>query len=193
MKIKVIGFVITWLCFSSFVHMVYVLHTGFYPEKKAIHAQEIRVLYLITGNDAHVQLFRRQPKKPPEALCAAREDCDILSKVVLYEARGETVEGQRAVAFVVLNRVRDENFPNSVREVVLQKKQFSFVGNTHKQIEPTKKDIAKARKVAYNVLKGKVKNPVGKSLYFHSTKIKPYWAKGKPKKIIGNHVFVGEM
>lgn len=188
-KIKVIGFVITWLCFSSFVHMVYVLHTGFYPEKKAIHAQEIRVLYLISGNDAHVQVFRRQPKKPLEALCAAREDCKVLAKAVVFEARGEPVVGQQAVAAVIMNRVEDEKFPDTVKDVVYQKHQFSFVKDMHKQKPPTKKDIDTARRIAYNVITKKIKSPVGKALYFHSVNVNPVWSKGIKKKTIGNHKF----
>lgn len=169
--------------------MAYVLHTGIYPEKKVIHAQEIRVLYLITGNDAHVQVYKRQPKKPVEALCAAREDCKVLARAVVFEARGESVVGQQAVAAVIMNRVENDKFPDTVKDVVYQKHQFSFVKDMHKQKPPTKKDIDTARRIAYNVITKKVASPVGKALYFHSVNVNPVWSRGMKKKTIGNHKF----
>jgi N-acetylmuramoyl-L-alanine amidase len=47
---------------------------------------------------------------------------------VYYESRGESVRGQRAVASVVMNRVRSPRFPNSACKVVFQKGQFAFTG-----------------------------------------------------------------
>lgn len=50
----------------------------------------------------------------------SREDCELIAKIVYLEARGEPLEGQQAVAEVILNRVAADNFPDSVEEVVFQ-------------------------------------------------------------------------
>lgn len=48
------------------------------------------------------------------------EECELMAKIVWLEARGEPLEGQQAVAEVILNRVAAENFPNSVEEVIFE-------------------------------------------------------------------------
>lgn len=58
-------------------------------------------------------------------LCA--EDADILLRIAMAEAEGESTEGKALVMLVVLNRVRSDAFPGSIREVVFQPGQFSPV------------------------------------------------------------------
>lgn len=53
------------------------------------------------------------------------EELDELAEIIYHEARGESFEGQQAVAEVVFNRVIADNFPDTVHEVIHQKKQFS--------------------------------------------------------------------
>lgn len=48
------------------------------------------------------------------------EECELMAKIVWLEARGEPLEGQQAVAEVILNRVAAENFPNSVEDVIFE-------------------------------------------------------------------------
>ncbi|HZJ91308.1 MAG TPA: cell wall hydrolase [Oscillospiraceae bacterium] len=55
------------------------------------------------------------------------DELDELAEIIYHEARGESVEGQQAVAEVVFNRVIADNFPDTVHEVLHQKKQFSTV------------------------------------------------------------------
>lgn len=50
----------------------------------------------------------------------SQEDCELIAKIVYLEARGEPLEGQQAVAEVILNRVAAGNFPDSVKEVIFQ-------------------------------------------------------------------------
>ena len=50
----------------------------------------------------------------------SHEDCELIAKIVYLEARGEPLEGQQAVAEVILNRVAADNFPDSVEEVIFQ-------------------------------------------------------------------------
>lgn len=55
------------------------------------------------------------------------EELDEMAEIIYHEARGESVEGQQAVAEVVFNRVIADNFPDTVHDVLHQKKQFSTV------------------------------------------------------------------
>jgi hypothetical protein len=99
-------------------------------------------------------------------------DVDCLSKAVYYEARGESLAGQQAVAQVVLNRARNPGFPSSICAVVFQtvsegECQFSFVcdGAMGRPLEPLA--WRRARLVAERALQGYVMTAVGKALNFH--------------------------
>lgn len=121
---------------------------------------------------------------------------DCLTAAVYYEARGESVDGQRAVAQVVLNRVRNPAFPASVCGVVYQGAnrvtgcQFSFTcdGSLLARREPAAWE--RARAIAAAALQGSVYTPVGTAAFFHTTAISPWWAPSlTPVTTIGAHIF----
>ncbi len=56
-------------------------------------------------------------------------DVEALARIVYWEARGEREQGQIAVANVVLNRVRDTRWPDTIQKVIAQKSQFTPYGN----------------------------------------------------------------
>ncbi|HKR23823.1 MAG TPA: cell wall hydrolase [Allosphingosinicella sp.] len=128
---------------------------------------------------------------------AARERAvECLTQAVYYEARSESEEGQRAVAQVVLNRVRHRAYPNSVCGVVFQGSerstgcQFSFTcdGSMYGEIEPYAWD--RARRIAEAALGGSVYRPVGLATNYHTTAIEPYWAPSLvPQTVVGAHIF----
>lgn len=67
-------------------------------------------------------------KKPVDRyseITMSDEELGELAEIIYHEARGESFEGQQAVAEVVFNRVIADNFPDTVHEVIHQKKQFS--------------------------------------------------------------------
>ena len=77
-----------------------------------------------------VAAYKPQTPEPPaepepryEEITA--EERELLARVVYAESNTETLEGQIAVAQVVLNRVRSESFPDTVSEVIYQERQFS--------------------------------------------------------------------
>lgn len=66
------------------------------------------------------------------------EESQMLMKIAMAETEGETVEGKALVMLVVLNRVWDSRFPNTIAEVIFQPKQFSPVreGGRYYTTEP---------------------------------------------------------
>ena len=66
------------------------------------------------------------------------KDAQMLMKIAQAEAGNQGVEGMAAVMRVVLNRVESENFPNSVKEVIIQPYQFeSYSNGSYHKAEPT--------------------------------------------------------
>ena len=126
----------------------------------------------------------------------ASRAADCLTAAVYYEARSQSVEGQRAVAQVVLNRVRDRAFPNSVCGVVYQGAerrtgcQFSFTCNGSMNRPRELGAWDRARTVAAAALGGSVYAPVGAATSFHTTSILPWWASSLARiTTVGAHVF----
>jgi hypothetical protein len=119
-----------------------------------------------------------------------------LTAAVYYEARSESFEGQRAVAQVVLNRVRHPAFPKSVCGVVYQGSkrrtgcQFSFTcdGSLGARREPAA--WARARRIAGAALAGSVYGPVGHATHYHASYVQPWWAASLRRAVsVGSHVF----
>lgn len=120
---------------------------------------------------------------------------DALACNLYMEARGENISGQMAIGFVTLNRMKNEAFPPSVRKVVYQASQFSWTKVTYNVRDADSwqvaKDVAKfLYKIRDNDILYNKLDPTNGSLYFHSRKSKPYWAKHLTKVVtIGDHVF----
>lgn len=119
-----------------------------------------------------------------------------LTQAVYYEAASEPDEGQRAVAQVVLNRVRHPAFPNTVCGVVFQGServtgcQFSFTCDGSLARVPSLSGWARAERVAREALAGKVAAAVGNSTHYHASYVVPYWAPTLDKAAtIGAHIF----
>jgi len=121
---------------------------------------------------------------------------ECLTAAVYYEARSESLDGQRAVAQVVLNRVRDRAFPHSVCGVVYQGSnrrtgcQFSFTcdGSMARRRDPYAWE--RARAVAEAALAGSVYAPVGAATFYHTNAILPWWASSLSRiGSVGAHIF----
>ena len=127
---------------------------------------------------------------------AARRSLECLTAAVYYEARSEPLDGQRAVAQVVLNRVRNPAYPNSVCGVVYQGSerrtgcQFTFAcdGSMAYRREPAAWETA--QQVAQAALAGSVYAPVGSATNYHADAIQPWWASSLTKvAAIGSQIF----
>lgn len=123
-----------------------------------------------------------------ETISLTNYEHDLLSRLVRAEAHGEPYDGKVAVAKVVLNRVLDDYFPNTVHSVIYQKGQFQPVTNgsiLRAATEESRKAVDEAVEQINN----------GQSygaLYFYNpaTATNTFWLNGRPYVgTIGNHVF----
>ena len=105
---------------------------------------------------------------------------DCLATAIYYEAASEPDDGQRAVAQVVLNRVRHSAFPNTVCGVVYQGSekagcQFSFACDGAMTRLPSRTGLARATRIAAAALGGYVFAPVGLATHYHTYAVTPAW------------------
>jgi hypothetical protein len=121
---------------------------------------------------------------------------ECLTSAIYYEAGQESADGQRAVAQVVLNRVRHPAFPASVCGVVYEGStrptgcQFTFTCDGSLMRQPDPAGWRRARQVAEAALAGFVYRPVGTATHYHANYVVPYWAPTLSKNaIVGAHIF----
>lgn len=119
-----------------------------------------------------------------------------LAQAVYYEAAREPIEGRRAVAQVVLNRVRSPLYPNSVCGVVYEGSeratgcQFSFTCDGSLLRTPMPALWREAEEVARQALAGSVESSVGTATNYHADYVLPKWAFTLAKiEQIGRHIF----
>ena len=118
-----------------------------------------------------------------------------LTQAVYYEAGFEPLEGRRAVAQVVLNRLRHPAFPKSVCGVVYQGAgtgtcQFTFVCDGALYRPPALGAWRRAAEIAQAALGGYVEKTVGEATHYHADYVAPRWAPLLAKVAqIGQHIF----
>jgi hypothetical protein len=123
-----------------------------------------------------------------------------LAQAVYFEARGESTEGQAAVARVILNRVGDERYPGTICGVVFQSQkstkqcQFHFAcdGMSDRPHDPAAWETA--NRIAYMVRENWLPDPIGDSKYFHSVALgKPDWTRKLVQTArLGGHFFYSD-
>jgi cell wall hydrolase len=118
-----------------------------------------------------------------------------MTQAVYYEAGFEPLQGRRAVAQVVLNRMRHPAFPKSICGVVYQGArdpvcQFSFVCDGSLYRRPALGAWKDAEKIAAAAIDGFVERSVGAATHYHADYVAPYWAPRLAKLTqIGAHIF----
>jgi putative chitinase len=134
----------------------------------------------------------------PQAAIASRQDRTTLIRTIWGEARGETFEGKKAIAHVIVNRARKKQWPNTIHAVCLQPWQFSCWNKSdpnrpliaNLDPESTGNIITECRNAADAVLDGEEDITKGADHYFADYIKTPNWAEGKtPVKVIGAHKF----
>jgi spore germination cell wall hydrolase CwlJ-like protein len=121
---------------------------------------------------------------------------DCMTSAIYYEAAYEPESGQRAVAQVVINRLRHPHYPKSVCGVVFQGSerttgcQFTFTCDGALARAPVPLIWERARKIAEQALSGHVAKDVGYATHYHTMWVVPYWSSSLVKTAaIGAHIF----
>jgi hypothetical protein len=134
-------------------------------------------------------LFKGSPADRTQAL-------NCLASAVYYEAGNQDENGERAVAQVVLNRVRHPAFPSTVCGVVYQGStrptgcQFTFTCDGSLNRQPDADGWRRAVQVATAALNGNVFAPVGWATHYHADYVVPTWASTMAKNaVVGAHLF----
>lgn len=120
------------------------------------------------------------------------EQLKCLAGAIYFEARGEPLAGQLAVAEVVINRAASGRFPASYCGVVTQRSQFSFVKRGRMPALPTANTVTwnRAKALAQIAHRGLWSSQAEGALYFHARHVAPAWS-GRRQAMarIQNHVF----
>lgn len=141
-----------------------------------------------------VEFTRKWLDAQPTATGDAQWEC--LAEALYFEARGETVKGQFAVAEVIINRVSHSRFPTTLCGVINQgtgKKyqcQFTYTcdGQAERIHEP--RSYARVGKVARVVIDGNAPKLTNGATHYHTTAVNPRWAKVYTVTArIGVHIF----
>ncbi|MFM2256941.1 MAG: hypothetical protein RIQ28_788 [Pseudomonadota bacterium] len=117
----------------------------------------------------------------------SEEQC--LASAVYFESKGESLEGQLAVARVVIARTQSGRFPSTICGVVYQPSQFSFVrGGRMPSINMGSRHWRNAVAISKIARDASWKSPVEGALFFHARHVSPGW-RLKRMGAVDNHVF----
>lgn len=117
------------------------------------------------------------------------EDARCLATAIFYEARSESLEGQLAVARVVINRSKSSRFAGSLCGVVRQPGQFGFVRRGVIPEPDTSRPAWKTSvAVAHVALENAWASEAEGALYFHARRVSPGWSRQRIA-MIDNHIF----
>ena len=127
------------------------------------------------------------------------QQADCLAEVMYYEARGEGIEGEKAVAEVVLQRTHERDYPSTVCGVAYdgvqpdrRDCQFSFACDATLRRPREGYAWQRVRQLAEKILIGAVRLPgrTGHAVAYHNVDVTPAWSQTMLKTAqIGNHVF----
>ena len=130
----------------------------------------------------------RMPKMSRELKC--------LSEALYFEARGEQIEGQIAVADVIINRKKSNQFPSTICGVVSEGSnkrhacQFSYNCDGKLELIDDKKTYRRIVKLASMILNGAFSDVTKGATFFHASEVSPSWSKKfKKTRKIGRHIF----
>ena len=127
-----------------------------------------------------------------DAMPAASGDASwqCLAQAIYFEARGEPIDGQVAVAEVVLNRVSDRRFPSTVCGVTHQGCQFSYVCDGNSDVMKSALPRSRAEKLAALLIAGRARSVTDGATHFHTRSIRPDWSHRMVRTAsIGHHYF----
>jgi spore germination cell wall hydrolase CwlJ-like protein len=140
------------------------------------------------GKTAPVRLDVASIEAMPHVAGDAEWQC--LAQAIYFESRGEPLDGQIAVAEVVLNRVADRRFPKTVCGVTNQGCQFSYTCDGHSDVMKSAGSRQRSEKIATLMLSGHPRTLTDGATYFHTRSVRPNWSRKFTRTTtIGHHMF----
>ena len=134
------------------------------------------------------------PKRTEAENMVRQSQC--LAEAIYYEARSESLSGQLGVAEVIVNRVNDHRYPNTICDVVYQGAtrttgcQFTFTCDGATSKKPVGSKWDKAQSIAAHVMMDLNERKTGGATHYHATYVDPIWNSGLIKtRKIGTHIF----
>ncbi|WP_417623891.1 cell wall hydrolase [Paremcibacter congregatus] len=181
-------------CLSTFYILSYSEVEASIPTGEIVQASALKSYTPANVYDADLDLLLAQL---PSGVSEQEFHC--LAQAVYFEARSEPFEGQVAVAYVILNRVKDKRYPDNICGVVFQNEkrrnmcQFSFACDGLSDNPYEMVAWNQARRVAGGTLKNAMSDVTARSTHYHATYVQPRWAKHlQPTIKVGQHVFYRE-
>ncbi|KEO51189.1 cell wall hydrolase [Thioclava pacifica] len=177
-----------------------------WQERSAMSAIDKRRVTALTMAPARSKNVASQKNLPPvlsaewlskQPAANGGDQFQCLSQALYFEARGESVKGQQAVAEVILNRVDDPRFPGSICGVVHQSNrrgcQFSWYCDGKPDRVRNPAAYAEVAKVARAMIDGAPRSLTEGATYFHTRAVYPSWSRRFDKTAaIGHHIFYAD-
>lgn len=166
-------------------------------ERQGLGAMDQRRLAALALPSPAVTDLRYDPEwlaSQPAATGGAQWEC--LAEALYFEARGETLKGQFAVAEVILNRVSSSNYPDSVCGVINQgtgkryQCQFTYTCDGYADVIAEGEAFRQVGKVARAMVDGAPRSLTSGATHYHTRNVNPRWARQFPRTAtIGVHYF----
>jgi len=175
-------------------------HLGFVALLLLLLLAGAGVIFLAYRDGTSIEPLRIEGVQRDEARAQRRaDDLQCLAENIYFEARGEPLAGQYAVAEVTLNRTHARNFPRTICAVVHEQRwdpvhrrhvaDFSWteLGPLSPEDGPAWKQAMAVANAAYDELSPPL---VPEALFYHATSVRPDWARSRRAvATIGNHIF----
>ena len=167
------------------------------------HAGELPdLLFSSIADDTHNVITSMGRDKPPgnqpiQDHTQTVKEIRCLALNIYFEARGESQQGQHAVGHVVMNRVANRHYPDTICKVVqqggeqqLNRCQFSWWCDGRSDKPLNQEAWRNALESAYTIYLGYSKDPTDGALWYHAVYVNPYWSNTLTLgKKIGHHIF----
>lgn len=135
---------------------------------KTVEAKVVDTDAVLVPEPMNVSLEVEETAKNESVVDYTQEELEMMEYVVEQETHGGSLEHKRIVSYVIINRVKSDLFPNTIKEVLTAEKQFSSITNYYNKVNPPEEITKQA---VYEALNGLCEDKSGGALYFYA----PRW------------------
>lgn len=195
-RVKFSAFACLFACLYGGVLFLQSADGNMFSRERVISTEEMIVA--LSEDTVHAQAAISALSARIEQSLPQRDEGEAhcLAQAIYYEARGEPLPGQIAVAEVVLNRKESKRYPDTICAVVFQNEhrknrcQFSFACDGKTDTPPTGKTWTKSISLANYVLADGSLRLTNAATHYHANYVSPFWSRHLQKTVsIGQHIF----